>query len=219
MGAFQQLSKNFFKDIIKTAQELNYSESNILILKGDENLLRIKYPVTYNNLLSCNHHRDHRTFIEYGQDLVASWLFEDKIVDILINNGIDVHLAGADRNREILSNSKVSSSSDASITINNITIPLELMSDYTGYWTRTKKIDLRDDKYLRLKRTKSLFLGISTVDRKFVLLDFRNNINFSYSPYHVPYGGKPCYTIYINPNELIDFNIPNLINILKEIIK
>lgn len=219
MGAFQQLSTNFFKDIIKTAEDLNYSESNILILKGEKELLKAKYPQIYNNLLSCNHHRDNRTFIEYGQDLVASWLFEDKIVETLRNNSIDINLAGADRNREILSNSKVSSSSDTTITINNISIPLEIMSDYTGYWTRTKRIDLRDDKYLRMVRSKSLFLGISTKDRKFVLLDFRTPLNSSYSPYHQPYGGKPCYTIHLNLNELFDFNISNLINILNKKIK
>lgn len=33
------------------------------------------YPDTFSNLNSCGHNRDARTAIEYGQDLVASWLF------------------------------------------------------------------------------------------------------------------------------------------------
>ena len=61
MGAFKELSSNFFKDIVKTAEEMDYSKPNILVLKGDELSLKNSYPVVYNNLLSCNHNRDKRT--------------------------------------------------------------------------------------------------------------------------------------------------------------
>ena len=51
MGAFKELSSNFFKDIVKTAEEMGYSKPNILVLKGDELSLKNSYPVVYNNLL------------------------------------------------------------------------------------------------------------------------------------------------------------------------
>lgn len=219
MGAFKELSKNFFKDIVQTAENLNYSKSNILILKGDEDALKSDYPNVYDNLLSCNHNRDKRTYIEYGQDLVASWLFEDVLVESLRNHGIQISLSGADNNREILATSKVSSNSDTTISYNGHSIQMELMSDYTGYWSRTHKIDLRDEKYTKLKNSNSLFLGISTVDTKFVLLDFRKEIRYQYHRYHRPYGGKPCYSIEIVESDLLQFKVEILIEKLKQILK
>ncbi len=219
MGAYNELSKNFFKDIVQTARDFGYSESNILILLGQENELKERYPEVYSNLVSCNHNRDKRTYIEYGRDLVASWLFEDVLVRSLSNSGIVITLSGADNNREILSNTKVSSNSDTTISYNGHSIQMELMSDYTGYWSRANKIDLRDDKYLRLKRTNSLFLGVSTVDTKFILLDFRKEIEHTYFKYYRPYGGKPCYSVKINQSDLHPFKVEVLIEKLKELLK
>ena len=65
MGAYSELSKHFFKDIVQTARDFGYSESNILILLGQENELKTKFPDVYSNLVSCNHNRDKRTYIEY----------------------------------------------------------------------------------------------------------------------------------------------------------
>ena len=219
MGAFKELSSNFFKDIVKTAEELGYSKPNILILKGDEFSLKNSYPVVYNNLLSCDHNRDTRTYLEYGQDLVASWLFEDFLVDSLKNHGIGISLSGADNNREILSASKVSSNSDTTISYNGHRIQMELMSNYTGYWSQVHKIDLRDKKYTKLKKTNSLLLGVSIVDTKFILLDFRKDIEYHCYQCYKPYGGKPCYSIDISENDLVQFKIDDLINNLKYILK
>ena len=219
MGAFNELSRHFFSDIVQTAIDFGYSESNILILLGNEEELRRRFPNVYSNLVSCNHNRDNRSYIEYGRDLVASWLFEDVLVQSLSNNGINILLSGADNNREILANTRVSSNSDTTIEYNGHSMQMEIMSDYTGYWSRANKIDLRDDKFIRLKRTNSLFLGISTVDTKFVLLDFRNDIPHTYYKYYRPYGGKPCYSVQINPSDLIPFRIEYLISQLKEILK
>lgn len=215
MGAFNELSKHFFHDIVTKAREMSYSESNILILEGNEEELRNRFPQVYSDLLSCNHNRDMRTPIQYGQDLVASWLFEDCIVNELKNNGFDIKLAGADCNREILSNSKVSSNSDTLISLNGKSRQMELMSDYTGYWSRTKHIDLRDEKYNKLKNTSSLFLGISTTDTCFILIDFSKNVTHKYDPCHRAYGGKPCYTIQIASNDLIKFTIQSLVSTIK----
>ena len=218
MGAFTELSKNIFKDIVAKAIELNYSESNILILSNKELALKEKYPNVYANLLSCKHNRDMRSPFEYAQDLVASWLFEDTLVKLLNDNGINVKLSGADKTRDILPTSKVSASSDTEVTINGVTRKMELMSDYTGYWTRNHKIDLRDDKFQKTKNTNSLFLGISTKDRKYILLDFSKPIQCIYINYHIPYGGKPCYSIIINDWDLKNFSIIDLANNIIELL-
>ena len=69
--------KALLGDLIPIAVSLHYPDSSICVLKGDINVLKRDFPQTYSNLTSCNHNKDNRTFIEYGQDLVASWIYED----------------------------------------------------------------------------------------------------------------------------------------------
>lgn len=215
MGAYSKLSKYFSNGIVAKAIELGYSDDNILILEGKENTLRNSYPEIWDNLQSCKHHRDRRTPLEYAQDLVASWVFEDCLISALYNAGLDITHAGADRNRKILSGSNVSASSDAAILVRGHYVPLEIMCDYTGFWTRTNRMDLRDSKYSKLKNAHSLFLGFSTVDNKVILLDFADDLNVTYTPSHFAYGGKPAYSIHISPNDLWPFKMPILINEIK----
>lgn len=219
MGAFTQLSACFRGGLIPTAERLGYSESNLLILEGDEHELRQKYPNVYSALLSCVHNKDSRTYLEYAQDLVASWVFEDYIMDKLSTAGLEIEKAGADKNRTILAHANVSADSDYSVQWEGKSVLLELMSDYTGYWARTGCIDLRDSKYLKLERNRSLFLGISTQDRKFIFLDFNYDIPARYISSHRPYGGKPAFQIRMNNEMLVPFNIEKLVEIIKQAIE
>lgn len=219
MGAFSELSKYFSQGIVAKAEQLSYSDDNILILKGDELSLRKLHPDIWANLQSCTHHRDRRTPLEYAQDLVASWVFEDCLISALQSAGLDISHAGADKNRKILSGTNVSASSDASICVKGRHVPLEIMCDYTGFWTRKGKMDLRDSKYTKLKNANSLFLGFSTVDNKVVLLDFSDELEATYSPSHLAYGGKPAYSVRIPQNALCQFKMPLLIEALKSMCK
>lgn len=98
------------------------------------NQLQNRHLDIYNNLLSCRHHSDRRTPLEYVQDLVASWLFEDYFINEMQNNEFEIHHAGADRTRLILPNQRTSTSSDYIITTNSGTqILMELVNDYTGF--------------------------------------------------------------------------------------
>ena len=133
MGAFEYLNNFYDCGLINKAIELNYSESNKVILSGDDIKLKNNYPVVYENLKSCGHNRDSRTIMQYGQDLVASWIFEDDLLKKLITLGLSIEGAGADRERQILTNSRVSSSSDFLISLNGREVKLELMTDYSGY--------------------------------------------------------------------------------------
>ena len=45
MGAFKGLSE-FFPDIVEEAKKQKYSEANILILQGDKEGVKEKYPKT-----------------------------------------------------------------------------------------------------------------------------------------------------------------------------
>lgn len=207
MGAYSGMSQ-LLGDLVPIAKSLNYPESSITVLKGDMLELQTKHPQTYNNLLSCRHNRDRRTPLEYGQDLVASWLFEDYLMKELSDAGLAISGAGADKNREILPNVKVSSSSDCEVTYKGVTRGLEIMNDYTGWWKKTHHIDLRDQKYSKIVRTNSLFLGVSNSDNTYVLIDKMATFPSKFIPAHAPYGFKPAYQLTITDEDLkpLDFS-------------
>lgn len=208
MGAFEHMSR-IYPDLVKKAIEHNYPESSICILQGKLQRLKEEFPQIYSNLMSCGHHRDRRTPLEYGQDLVSSWLFEDSLMQELENRGLCISKAGADKNREILANAKVSASSDCTVSYNEKDRLLEIMNDYTGYWARYRKMELRDSKFSKLQESKSLFLGISTVDNKYILLDMSKEFEYKYIQSYFLYGGKPAYSIKL-PKDImkeLDFTI------------
>lgn len=213
MGAFEGLSHYFEQPLCDYAIDLGYDESNILILEGQMNQLQNRHLNIYNNLLSCQHHSDRRTPLEYGQDLVASWLFEDYFISEMQNEDFEIQHAGADRTRLILPNQRTSTSSDYIITTNTGTqILLELVNDYTGFWYRNQKLHLRDNKYLQLCSHRSLLLAIalSATAQKYTIFDFRENIPAIRIESHRPYGGKPAYELSVSKESLNDFSFTNV---------
>lgn len=197
MGAFVGAQEFFKFPIVEVATRLGYSQDNLLILKGDIQSLQRSFPETYNNIMSCRHHRDARTPLEYAQDLVASWLVEDSFLEVLNSDNLRAVLDGADHDRKILANVKTSASSDFIVSYNGKSRKLELMNDYKGHWKRTGQLDLRDSKYRSLTEERSLFLAVSITTKDFALFDFEKEINAKYIPSHYPYGGKPAYEIKI----------------------
>lgn len=209
MGAYEGLSNYLDRPLCDYARSLGYDESNILILKGEIDNLKNNYSNIYQNLLSCRHHSDRRTPLEYGQDLVASWVFEDLFIQEMRSNKLNIQLAEADRTRLILSNQRTSADSDYLIRTNGGNeITMELVNDYTDFWFRTHKLHLRDNKYLRLQQNHSLLLAIalSPHAHKFTLFDFRQDIPAKWIPSHFPYGGKPAYELSVADGSLYDFS-------------
>lgn len=196
-------------DLVDKAKQYGYSESIICILIGDEAKLKAEFPETYKNLNSCKHNRDSRTAMKYGQDLVASWLFEDYLMESLQEAGIAIIGAGADKNREILPNTKVSASSDFVVSYEGKERLLELMCDYTGYWAKYGKMELRDAKFTKMTSSKSLFLGVSTVDNKYILLDMGGEFEAKFIESYFLYGGKPAYSVKLPKQSMkdLDFHI------------
>ena len=221
MGAYEGLSHFFEQPLCDYAVSLGYDESNILILEGQMNQLQNRHLNIYNNLLSCQHHSDRRTPLEYGQDLVASWLFEDYFINQMQNDEFEIHHAGADRTRLILPNQRTSTSSDYIITTNSGTqILMELVNDYTGFWYRNQKLHLRDNKYLQLRNHHSLLLAIalSTNTQKYTIFDFREDIPARRINSHRHYGGKPAYELTVSQESLNDFSFTNVKDSIKNII-
>ena len=170
MAVYKKIEK-FLGDLYELAQGFNYPASSLCALTGKEVALQEMYPETYSNLVSCSHHGDHRTPIEYGQDLVASWIFEDCLMRELSSAGLQIEKAGADKHREILPSSEVSTTSDFIVFNQGRSRGLEVMCDYTGYWRKKHLVDLRDDKYDKIVETGSIFLGIATSDRLQIISD------------------------------------------------
>lgn len=215
MGAYTG-SQSFFKyPLVEVAQNLGYSEDNLLILQGNIQALQNQFPETYQNIMSCRHHRDNRTPLEYAQDLVASWLVEDSFLEVLNSNGLCAELDGADHNRRILANVRTSASSDFIVSYNGCSRKLELMNDYTGYWARTGSLDLRDSKYQSLTTEQSLFLAVSITTKEFALYDFSEEIPARFIPSHYPYGGKPAYQISITSDMMEEATSHNITNAVK----
>lgn len=210
MGAYSGVKAFFKKPITEMAESLGYADDNLLILRGDAEELQRRFPQTYQNILSCRHHADHRTPLEYAQDLVASWLFEDFFRAYFTSDAYSITLNGADRSRQILADTKTSSSSDYEITYGGRKIKMELMNDYTGFWERTETLHLRDEKYRQLAESRALLLTIAAVSKKFKIFDFRADVPCRHIASHKPYGGKPANELSISAKELIPLSKENM---------
>ena len=89
---YKELSNFFEMRLELLAKKLNYSESNILVLEGNEEELKNLYPDVHANILSCIHNRDGRSPMEYARDLVSSWIFEDYMVQKFHSLGYNLYL-------------------------------------------------------------------------------------------------------------------------------
>lgn len=207
------LSNLYKKPLFEVAEELGYRESNILILTDKFDVLKVKFPGVWQEVISCTHNKDERSFEDYAKDLVASWIFEDTLLYYLKKYGLDIKLNGTDVKREILSNSNIRTDSDYVIRFNSKQRDAELITSYTNYWNLNNRIDLRDNKYLKLKESNSLVICVDLYNKVFFVLDL-NKTNAKYIEHHRPYN-KPAFQIALN-NKPIKFTIKNLIGELQK---
>ena len=211
MGAFTGMTA-LLGNLVPIAERLGYPESSICVLKGDIDVLEKEFPKTCSNLTGCKHNSDNRAPIQYGKDLVASWIYEDFLMEQLKLVGITIEGAGADKNREILAHAKVSDASDCLVTYNGKSRKLEIMNDYKGYWANNRCLDLRDAKYEKLSRENSIFLGVAPLHKKYLILDFSEKIEATFIPHHQPYGFKPVYQVPISQDALKELDFTRIAN-------
>lgn len=214
---YDELSKFFPVSLVELAKRLDYDNENLLVLQSDEKNLETKHPKTYENILSCIHNRDNRTPMQYARDLVASWLFEDFLVSKFNELGYSLLLKGTDSTRKILSNLNVGAESDVLFTYSGKEVNIEIINDYTGFWFKNKKLHLRDSKFIKLIKEKSILLAISIKDKSFIVMPITENTEYKYINSHFPYGGKPAYEIKIS-NKFLDFNVKEIIKNIIDII-
>ncbi|MCT7561970.1 hypothetical protein [Aliarcobacter butzleri] len=210
---YQALEKLYKIPLVDMATKLNYHKSNIYILKDKFDLLKKDFPEIYNDLLTCIHQKDNRTYQEYAKDLISSWIFEDTLLKYLSNSKLEVVLSGSDKNRIILKNAKVETTADYLIKKQNKQRYIELINSYTPYWANTKRIELRDNKYLKMKEKNVLLLCIDIYSNIFYIINIAILENIRFIEYHKAYG-KPAYSIDIK--DLIPYEL-SLLNLIKQI--
>ena len=205
MNIYEKIDRLFTErgtSVYKEAEKLNFSPVNLAILAGDMEYVKTNAPETYQNVLSCAHQADARSHFIFVRDVVASWVYEDYIRAVLIRCGIDVELAGADKNRTILASSKVSNGADYIWHLSDgSTRTIELVCDYSGFWSAKCVMHLRDNKYIHLTESESILLGIDCKNHMFYLIDFaKGKTHAQYLPHHHAYGDKPAYQIDLAQN-------------------
>lgn len=178
---------------------LSKKESFISLMRLNPSTELIRYLDSKTNL---SHFKDKRSNIEYAIDLVLGWLSEDIIISHLREKNLQCDLNGRDKYRDFLSAKDISTQPDIKVKINDQYRTLEIMNDWNDYWIRFDKLDLRDNKFLRLSNEKSLFLGIAPMSSKGIFLDFSEKLDFvrRYNPAY----GKKSYTLKKIKNKLVD---------------
>ncbi len=143
-----------------------------------------------NEICNISFNRDRRTPVEYAADLTFGWVVEDILLVYLNLNGFVADLVGADKDREFLSSSKISS--DADMEINGRLA--DIYVDLDGYWTKNDSLDLRMSKYNKLVKEKSLLIGVSPLNCQMLVLDFSKDVEVEIRQNPL-WGGKEVATI------------------------
>ena len=141
------------------------------------------------------HQNDNRNYVEYCIDLILGWLNEDAILNSILKQNIPASLFGVDANREFLKLKEIDGSPDIKIGYDDNFRLMDVFADWSNYWTKNGKADLRDNKYKRLEQDKSLLLGLSPLSQTAFLIDVSSeSYGFEHNPNIWAYGGKPGYT-------------------------
>jgi hypothetical protein len=192
---------NSLDGILKSYSGMNFRNSEVDKEQFFRECLSLKLSKISEELLAdrcqLSFHKDLRSSIEYGLELVFGWLSEDLLLEALRSRGISVALAGEDRHREFLSAAEIGTSSDFQILLNGVTRPLEIVFAWNNHWTTTDKWDLRDSKYRHLTQVghESLCLGVEVPSLEGFLVDMRTVKNGFNQRLNPAWGNKSSYTL------------------------
>lgn len=206
-NSFEAIEDFFGKKPVVLAQELHYSEENLLILEMNKKEIMRKYNQTFQNILSNFYAKDTRNEMEYARDIVVNWLLEDYCLQLFKEWGYKTTLSGADKGRKILSCKATSNECDFKLKKNRKKCNIELQVNYTGFWIREGLADLRDSKYRSIIEHESSILFISIPEKKFILTRL-DSLHSEYCKLHHAYK-KPVYRVSVQKDMWKNFNKEN----------
>jgi len=155
---------------------------------------------------SLSFHKDNRSSIEYGIDLVLGWLSEDLIYEFLSANGFKLSSEGSDSKRDFLPKGKITTKADFLYTTKQKASELEIVIAWNSHWSKYDKWDLRESKFKAISRVANKFycLGIELPTCKGFILDMSLIQNKFVRRNNEAWGGKTVYTLYGVKNLLIE---------------
>lgn len=132
------------------------------------NRLNEKESLYVNHMLNIKH-RDKRSALEYGSELVLGWLIEDVIADVF-----DLELSGSDSDREFLPPGEISNLTDFRLGDRSV----ELMVDWGSYWVDLGRIHFRHNKLKKLIESNAIVLGFAIRCGKFFVMDLDKSVQY-----------------------------------------
>jgi len=154
---------------------------------------------------NMNRFRDQRTAEEYACDLLLGWIVEDSLIKLIINLGYECSVISDDKKREFLKRP----TSKVDILIKNKEgkeALVELVTDNTGFWKKTKKLHLREQKYEKLLKQKGVLLGLDFSNKNFFIVKVQELIISKKIERHFMYGGKPATEINLKETTYVPFS-------------
>lgn len=210
----EKLERFFKMSIVDIIKQYKLPTYILYIIDGNEKELKTKYPNIHKNILSCAHATDQRTPLQYARDVALAWIFETYVMQNLRMAGLELERNGGDKNYNFLQGTDISSDSDFKVRGRR----LELICNYTDYWTRYNYIDLRESKAKHLYQYNSLVLGI-TLDQPYCLLiNFAKYLPNEYIPEYPPFGGKSAHKILITDDMKVGVNFNEIADKINYII-
>lgn len=161
-GNFNNLTMKYTQsEIVNFMLEHNYSDENFAIMAGDEDYLRRTNPGLFKDTWFRNSLKDSRTHLQYCQDLVSDWIYEDKVVATIEkqNPKLKVELNGGDKERCILGH-KITNNPDFKIFYKQKYLLVEMAMSHGGYCYNQEEINFRNNKRLHLVEQNSWFLQV-----------------------------------------------------------
>lgn len=176
----EEYKNNTLKDIFIRIIKNNFDQKTIDFLKE--------------KLGNMNRFRDQRTAEEYACDLLLGWVVEDSIIRLINLLGYECKVISDDKKREFLK--RPTSKVDILVKDEKGKEALiELVADNTGFWKKTKKLHLREQKYDRLLKQNGVLFGLDFQNKDFLISKVGDLVVNKKIDRHFMYGGKPATEI------------------------
>ena len=212
-----QLIQLLLKNFSLTSNDVFSKYENKFFNGNDYSKIRFFEDVVFNKLQNKNedyiikkcaslkHHMDRRSPLDYGLDLLYGWIIEDIIEKLLFNNGFDVFISSADADREFLPSKLIKANSDFHISKKGVEREVEILVDWKETWSKYNHLDLRDNKYLNLKKNNAILFGVAPQSNNFLIIDL-SKPNLPFKENFIKAYGKKGFSIMDVKKYLMNFD-------------